>query len=62
VPPPAAVPPAQTPESELPPKHPLLSRIPIINRIPGVRGPALPDQVQQDPGVVMPAPAPDPPQ
>jgi hypothetical protein len=53
-PPPAFMPPAPAYTEPLPPKHPILSRIPIINRIPGVRGPATPPQVQQDPGVLSP--------
>jgi hypothetical protein len=60
-PPPGFVPPDPgyvSPPAALPPKHPILSRIPIINRIPGVRGPADQPQVQQDPGVLYPAPTP----
>jgi hypothetical protein len=58
-PPPAYVPPPTDPPV-LQPKHPFLSRIPGIRRLPGVSDPVVPPQT--DPGVPVPPPAPDPPQ
>jgi hypothetical protein len=60
-PPPAAIPPAQNPVVDAPPKHPILSRIPLIRRLPGVSGPADPTPPPDQGPAPLPPDAPPPP-
>jgi hypothetical protein len=60
-PPPAVLPPGQNTINDSPPKHPWLSKIPLIRRLPGVEGPADPAPPPDQGPAPLPPDAPPPP-